>query len=235
MLAVGLFAFRILIARPLLRAVPGSSLRPVTIAYIAALGVSLVAVPVYLRRLDGEVRAALDARPRDADPARPRLGVRAELRRPLDRARAVRGRCARGDRDRPPVAHDPLGRRAARDRLGPRHGGRAARDPGHRRPRLADLAGGPRARPRLGASRLRLGLDRRAAGPAGAVVRDARRAPQGDADARRPALLGGRVRVGPAAARLGRRGLVPAPADAREPLGDELRQGHPDQVGAARS
>jgi copper transport protein len=48
MLAVGLFAFRILIARPLLRVVPGTSLRPVTVAFVIALGVSLVAVPVYV-------------------------------------------------------------------------------------------------------------------------------------------------------------------------------------------
>ena len=48
MLSIGLFAFRILIARPLLRSVPGSSLRPVTIAFIVALAVSLVSVPIYL-------------------------------------------------------------------------------------------------------------------------------------------------------------------------------------------
>jgi copper transport protein len=48
MLAVGLFAFRMLIARPLVRVLPGSSLRAVTIAYGASLAVSLVAVPVYV-------------------------------------------------------------------------------------------------------------------------------------------------------------------------------------------
>jgi copper transport protein len=48
MLAVGLFAFRILIARPLLRLVPGSSLRPVTVAFATALGAALVLVPIYL-------------------------------------------------------------------------------------------------------------------------------------------------------------------------------------------
>jgi copper transport protein len=48
MLALGLFAFRMLIARPALRLVPGSSLRPVTIAFVVALGVSLVAVPIYV-------------------------------------------------------------------------------------------------------------------------------------------------------------------------------------------
>jgi copper transport protein len=48
MLAIGLFAFRLLIARPLLRSVPGTSLRPVTTAFIVAFGVALVAVPIYL-------------------------------------------------------------------------------------------------------------------------------------------------------------------------------------------
>jgi copper transport protein len=48
MIAIGLFAFRVLIARPVLRSIPGSSLRPVTTAFIVALGVSLVSVPIYL-------------------------------------------------------------------------------------------------------------------------------------------------------------------------------------------
>jgi copper transport protein len=48
MLTVGLFAFRILVARPLVRAVPRASLRPVSIAFVVSLAVSLVAVPIYL-------------------------------------------------------------------------------------------------------------------------------------------------------------------------------------------
>jgi copper transport protein len=48
MLAVGLFAFRMLIARPLARTVPGTSLRALTIAFAASLAVSLVAVPIYV-------------------------------------------------------------------------------------------------------------------------------------------------------------------------------------------
>ncbi len=48
MLSVGLFAFRMLIARPLLQRVPGASLSPVTVAFVATLAVSLVAVPVYV-------------------------------------------------------------------------------------------------------------------------------------------------------------------------------------------
>jgi copper transport protein len=48
MLAIGLFCFRILIARPLRRLVPSSNLRPLTIAFVVSLAVTLVAVPVYL-------------------------------------------------------------------------------------------------------------------------------------------------------------------------------------------
>ncbi|HEY1479852.1 MAG TPA: copper resistance protein CopC [Gaiellales bacterium] len=48
MLSVGLFVFRIVIARPLRRVLPRATLRPVSIAFVASLAVSLVAVPVYL-------------------------------------------------------------------------------------------------------------------------------------------------------------------------------------------
>jgi copper transport protein len=48
MLAVGLFAFRMLIARPLARTASGAGLRAVTLAFGASLAVSLVAVPVYV-------------------------------------------------------------------------------------------------------------------------------------------------------------------------------------------
>jgi copper transport protein len=48
MLAIGLFLFRIVIARPLTRAVPRASLRPISLAFIVSLAVSLVAVPIYL-------------------------------------------------------------------------------------------------------------------------------------------------------------------------------------------
>jgi copper transport protein len=48
MAALGLFVFRTIIARPLVRLVPGASLRGVTIALVVALGVALLAVPVYL-------------------------------------------------------------------------------------------------------------------------------------------------------------------------------------------
>ncbi|HEY3766947.1 MAG TPA: copper resistance protein CopC [Gaiellales bacterium] len=48
MIAIGLFAFRTLIARPLVRRVEGASLRAVTVAACAVAAVSLVAIPVYL-------------------------------------------------------------------------------------------------------------------------------------------------------------------------------------------
>ena len=48
MVAMGLFAFRIAIARPLARRVEGASLRPLTIAFGIMAVAGLVAVPVYL-------------------------------------------------------------------------------------------------------------------------------------------------------------------------------------------
>ena len=45
--AIGLFALRIAIARPLVRRVPGTSLRPLTIAFGVAAAVALLAIPVY--------------------------------------------------------------------------------------------------------------------------------------------------------------------------------------------
>jgi copper transport protein len=48
MIAIGLFALRFVIARPLLRRVDGVSLRPVSIAFVIASVVGLVAIPVYL-------------------------------------------------------------------------------------------------------------------------------------------------------------------------------------------
>jgi copper transport protein len=48
MIAIGLFAFRMLIARPLLRRRPGTSLRAVSIAFVVASVLGLIAIPVYL-------------------------------------------------------------------------------------------------------------------------------------------------------------------------------------------
>ncbi len=48
LIAIGLFVFRMLIARPLVRRVEGTSLRAVTIAFAVMAAASLVAVPVYL-------------------------------------------------------------------------------------------------------------------------------------------------------------------------------------------
>jgi copper transport protein len=48
MVAIGLFAFRFLIARPLIRRVAGASLRAVSIAFVIASVVGVVAIPVYL-------------------------------------------------------------------------------------------------------------------------------------------------------------------------------------------
>ena len=48
MIAIGLFAFRIAIARPLIRRVPAARLRAVSIAFVIASVIGLIAIPVYL-------------------------------------------------------------------------------------------------------------------------------------------------------------------------------------------
>jgi copper transport protein len=48
MSAIGLFALRIAIARPVVRRVSGTSLRTVSIAFLAAAAVALVAIPAYI-------------------------------------------------------------------------------------------------------------------------------------------------------------------------------------------
>jgi copper transport protein len=60
--ALGLFVLRSLIARPVVRAVPGCSLRPVSLAFWAALLVALVATPVYvvLATAQFSLRSAFD-------------------------------------------------------------------------------------------------------------------------------------------------------------------------------
>jgi copper transport protein len=56
MIAIGLFVFRMAIARPIVRRVEGTSLRPLTVAFGVVAAVSLVAVPVYL-----DVSTAVDS------------------------------------------------------------------------------------------------------------------------------------------------------------------------------
>jgi copper transport protein len=48
MIALGLFVFRVIIARPLVARLAGTTLRAVSIAYWIALGVALIAIPVYV-------------------------------------------------------------------------------------------------------------------------------------------------------------------------------------------
>jgi copper transport protein len=48
MVAIGLFALRLAIARPLARRVPGTSLRAVSVAFVIASALGLLAIPVYL-------------------------------------------------------------------------------------------------------------------------------------------------------------------------------------------
>ena len=60
--AIGLFALRIAIARPVIRRVAGTSLRPVSIAFVIAAAVALVAIPVYVVVATAEfaLRSAFD-------------------------------------------------------------------------------------------------------------------------------------------------------------------------------
>jgi copper transport protein len=48
MAAIGLFVLRVLIARPLIRRVPGTNLRPLSAACVVASVIGLIAIPVYL-------------------------------------------------------------------------------------------------------------------------------------------------------------------------------------------
>ncbi len=48
MVAIGLLAMRLLVARPLVRRVPGASLRALTVVFAIAAGLGLIAIPVYL-------------------------------------------------------------------------------------------------------------------------------------------------------------------------------------------
>ena len=48
MTAIGLFALRISIARPVVARVPGTSLRPLDVAFLAVSAAALVAIPIYL-------------------------------------------------------------------------------------------------------------------------------------------------------------------------------------------
>ncbi len=48
LIAIGLFALRLLIARPLVRRVEGASLRAVSVAFVVASVLGLIAIPVYL-------------------------------------------------------------------------------------------------------------------------------------------------------------------------------------------
>jgi copper transport protein len=48
MAAIGLFVLRMLIARPVVRRVPGASLRALSVAFVAASVIGVIAIPVYL-------------------------------------------------------------------------------------------------------------------------------------------------------------------------------------------
>ena len=221
------------VARPLVRRVSGTRLRAVSIAFVVAAAIGLVAIPVYAAPRDGAVRAALRVRRRRARPAVARVVVRPRLRRP--RAHASRSSCSR--RSSRCGSTGPSGS-AARSRSCSPSAGRCsprARCCSSRgsRPRRADVAARVVAPLRLVAPDGRLDLGGRPGRIARALGEPAGGAPHRRARRLRAALLERRVRVGQRADRLGRRGGDRPSADDRVAVGDVVRQGDPLEGRAA--
>ena len=138
--AIGLFVMRLLVARPVVRAVGGTRLHPLSVAFVVASVLGLIAIPVYLDVSTANdslrsVFALTDARaavPGDrvrAGDGRSGAVLCVVLRRSRHRAMA-----------RPPRPGATVGRRADRRlRCHPRGGGGADR-PRRRRARRTDLA-----------------------------------------------------------------------------------------------
>ena len=161
MSAIGLFVFRVLIARPAVRRAPGTSLRAVSRAFVIASVHRAAGDPGLSRYRDRDRFAALRVRSRRARPAVSRDGVRTRLRRHDGLLRAVLprrlDRCvARSPRPRATV--DRRGRVDRRRAAGCRSGAAVARQ---RRARGADLPARDLGDPRLAASDHRLAVARR--------------------------------------------------------------------------
>ncbi len=130
--AIGLLAFRGVIARPL--QVTGGNeraLQGVTTAAAVALGVALVAAPVYLLLATAEFSLRPWSDICRGRAARARLRLRSRVQRSLDRARTARRRRRRGPRAR------PSGTQAA---FRARHCWRGSARPGVPRPRSPSRA-----------------------------------------------------------------------------------------------
>ena len=173
MAAIGLFALRIAIARPLVRRVDGTSLRRVTVAFVVAAAVGARRDPGLPRCRDRRVRAALGVRRRRARPADARSAfgrgfLDLELCFALFVAAAgVALWVDRPEREQRSIAE--LLASAARSPQPPRCSSSRARPATPRRRRRAAA----RCVARLDPPRRRLGLARRARRPARALARAA--------------------------------------------------------------
>ena len=143
MVALGLFVFRFLIARPVVRRVPGTSLRSVDIAFGVSAVVGLIAIPVVSRHRDLDRLAAIGLRHRQPGAALPGHCLRARLRRLRDLLRIVlcgSSRRALAGPPRPRAAVDRGDDRGSRRADG---GCGRARDPRRLGSRCTDVAPRP--------------------------------------------------------------------------------------------
>ena len=236
MVAIGLFVLRLLIARPLIRRVEGASLRAVSVAFVVASVLGLIAIPVYLdfATANDSLRSVFDlaalvplfrvdrVRTRDR---RPRALLRAVLRCGVDRA--VAGS---------PGARAAFDRRAGRDVRGAGGGRSGAGRAGSGRARRADLAARTDADARLASPGRRLGRgwagwsacssSGRASAPTRRVAALSVVVPRFSNVALVSVVVAGRHRRG--------RGDR-AHAGGQRAVGDRLRPGDPRQVRPARS
>ena len=225
MSAIGLFVLRLLVARPLVRRVRGSSLRPLTVALAISSVVGLIAIPVYLdfSTANDSLRSVFDV-----GALVPLFRVTAFGRAIVDFELCFALFCVAAWIavwvDRPDREHRSIaGLVALTGALHRRSGG--ADRPRARRARRPDLAARSDAAVRLGPPGLRLGLDGRAAGTAGDLAHRSEGPARAGAVGGRPALLERRAGLGhPAGRHRDRRGDH-SPAGHQRPVGDRLRKG----------
>ena len=233
MSAIGLLVLRLLVARPLIRRVRSSSLRPVSVALAVSSVIGLIAIPVYLdfSTANDSLRSVFDVGalvPLFRVTAFGRAIVDFELCFALFCVAGVDRRVGRSAR-----TPTPVDRRAGRDhrRAARRRGGTDhSRARGARR---ADVAARADADVRLGSPGLGLGVDGRAAGAAGDLAHRAQATAGAGALSGRAAVLQRRAGVGdPAGRDRGRRGDHPH-ASRQRAVGDRLRASAAGQGGAA--
>ena len=235
MTAIGLFTLRIAIVRPVARRVEGSSLRAVSIAFVVASILGLIAIPVYL-----DVATSVDSLrsmfavgalvPLFRVTAFGRSYVDLELCFALFAAAAWIAIWV--DRPRDSAALD---RRARRDDRGVPGRRRRRADSRGGRPCGADSAARVVAAPRLAPRRICIGLDGWPDRIAGPVAKPRAVDASGRSQRCRSALLQRCVRLGDGPARQRDRGDDHPHADDRLALADVVRAGDSRQGGTALS